>query len=358
MKKLPVAVCIFLIALTTAVAASGQTKPSIAPSGLAVVRPVLNSQQNDQALKAVLNNTFISGIAFQIAWRDVEPAQGKLDWSQLDELFAEAEAARKWVQLVVYPGFFTPEWALAGVKTEEFPIPYGPGHGKLEKLPTPWNEIYLKRWYQFLRQLSERYEKSPAFVVIAAGGPTSVSEEMTLPQSPEDLKKWQLDGYTPRKYTEAWEDTLQVYASVFPNQFVSLSVGSGIKLNEQGKIEPRQGIRTRQAIIDHAIRLLGSRFILQNSDLHGGPDQHPATAFVMGYTARINTGLEMRCPAERGSLAMGAESDPPLALRKSIDKGVPNKPGPHVKYLEIYEADVLADEMQPVLRYGASLFPR
>ena len=78
----------------------------------------------------------------------------------------------------------------------------------------------------------------------------------------------------------------------------------------------------------------------------------------MSYSGLINTGLEMRCPAERGSLAMGAEGDPPLALRKSIDKGMPNKSGRHVKYLEIYEADVLADEMQPVLRYGASLFTR
>jgi hypothetical protein len=36
----------------------------------------------------------------------------------------------------------------------------------------------------------------------------------------------------------------------------------------------------------------------------------------------------------------------------------PNDSGQHVDYLEIYEPDVLADEMQPVLRYGASLFAR
>ena len=54
---------------------------------------------------------------------------------------------------------------------------------------------------------------------------------------------------------------------------------------------------------------------------------------------------------------MGARGNPPLALRRSIDKGMkPNKAGHQVNYLEIYEADVPADEMQPVLRYGASLF--
>jgi hypothetical protein len=67
----------------------------------------------------------------------------------------------------------------------------------------------------------------------------------------------------------------------------------------------------------------------------------------------------MRCTAELGtcSTALGAEGDPSLALKKSIAKGMqPNNEGERVNYLEIYEGDVLADEMQSVLRDGASLF--
>lgn len=56
---------------------------------------------------------------------------------------------------------------------------------------------------------------------------------------------------------------------------------------------------------------------------------------------------------------MGAEGDPLLALRKSIDIAMErNSAGRHVNYLEIYAADVLADEMQPDLRYAAALFLR
>jgi hypothetical protein len=354
----PILASLLLIFPNIAQAEAGQRAPSIAPSGLAVVRPVANSPQNDQSLKQALNNSFVSGVEFQIKWRDIEPTQGQPDWSKLDELFAVAASSKKWVQLVIYPGFFTPAWALDGVKAEEFAIPYGPGKGTVERLPMPWNSVYLHRWSAFLEQVSDRYGKSPSFAMIAAAGPTSVSAEMTLPQSPENLRKWQADSYTPRKYIEAWQTALQFYAADFPNQFVSLSVGSGLNINDQGKIEAQEGTRTRQAIVDRAIQLLGPRFVLQNSDLHGGADQHPATAFVMSYSGRTNTGLEMRCPAERGSLAMGAEGNPPLALRKSIDKGMPNKSDRHVKYLEIYEADVLADDMQSVLRYGASLFTR
>jgi hypothetical protein len=33
--------------------------------------------------------------------------------------------------------------------------------------------------------------------MIAAAGPTSVSSEMTLPNSPPNIKKWLDDSYTP-----------------------------------------------------------------------------------------------------------------------------------------------------------------
>jgi hypothetical protein len=331
-----------------------------APSGLVVVRHVNNSPEQDRALEEqALNNPFISGVGFQIHWSDIELVEGKPDWSKLDELFAAAEKSKKWVQLCIYPGFFSPAWALEGVKTEKFPVQYGPDKGTVLSLPMPWDRVYLARWFAFLKQLSDRYGQSPAFRMIAAAGPTSVSEEMTLPRNP---KKWQGDSYTPSKYIEAYQKVFQVYAADFPNQFISLAVGNGLNINDQGKIHPREGMRTRQTIIDQAVHLLGRRFVLENHDLHAGPEhQQDATPFVMSYSGRTITGLEMKCAADLGtcSAGMGAKGDPPLALRRSIDKGMqPNKAGQHVNYLEIYEPDVLADEMQPVLRYGASLFAR
>jgi len=330
-----------------------------APSGLVAV--LQNKPQVDRALDLrALNNPFISGVALQIHWGDIEAVEGKPEWSKLDELFAAAEKSKKWVQLLIFPGFFSPAWALEGVKTEQFAIQYGPGTGTVLSLPMPWNTVYLNRWFEFLKQLSDRYGKSPAFRMIAAAGPTSVSVEFTLPGKPEDMKKWLNDSYTPRKYIEAWQKVFQVYAADFPNQWVSLSMGSGLNINDQSKRDPGEGMRTQQTIIDQAMRLLGRRFVLQNSDLSAGPVQRRrGTSLLIGYSGRIITGFQLRTSCEHNSGDMGAEGDPPLALRKSIDKGMePNSAGQHVNYLEIYEPDVLADEMQPVLRYGASLFAR
>lgn len=153
----------------------------------------------------------------------------------------------------------------------------------------------------------------------------------------------------------------QAYAAGFPNQFVSLSMGLGLNINNQGSIDAREHLRTRQVVIDQPMGLLGRRFALQFSNLDGnpGPGRGPhGTDLVISYSGRIITGLQLRTSCERNSGDMGAEGNPPLALRRAISKGMrPNKVGQHVNY-EVQEPDVLADDMQPVLKYGVSLFAR
>jgi hypothetical protein len=333
------------------------------PGGLAVVIP--SGVRRDPSLDIqALNNAYMNGVAIQINWRDIEPVQGRPDWSRLDELMAAAQSSGKWVQLAIFPGFFSPAWALEGAKTEQFAIPYGPGHGTVTKLPMPWDRAYLGRWFAFLRRLGERYGGSPAFRMIAAAGPTSVSEEMTLPSSPPAIAKWLIAGYTPAKYLGAWEETLRVYADVFPNQCVSLA-GPGVPIHEQGKAVDRAAhLRAREDVVARAMRVLGGRLAIQSNDLHAGhavveaPDY---TDFINSYSGRIITGFEMRGGSQGPvpSQVMGAAGDPALALTRSISKGMaPNKSGRHVDYLQIYEGDVLPNAMQPVLKDAASLFPR
>ena len=158
----------------------------------------------------------------------------------------------------------------------------------------------ITHWFTFLRQLSDRYGKTPAFTVIAADGPTSVSAEFTLPSTPADLRTWLNASYTPRKYIEAWHKVFQVLRDYFPNQYVSLSLGFGLNINDRGKQDGRERMRTKQAIIQQGIGLLRRRFALQYSNLDGtaGPDVGPpGTALVIGYNGRIITGFQLRTSA-------------------------------------------------------------
>jgi len=308
-----------------------------------------------------VNNPYISGFAYQINWVDIEPVQGKPDWSKLDALFAAAESARKWVRLVVIPGYFAPPWAVDGAKSETFSVQYGLYQGQDLNLPMPWDGVYLAHWFAFLKELSGRYQRSPAFRLIAAAGPTSVSDELTMPHAPAELKIWQRNSYTPRRFLEAWQRVFQTYAAYFPNQYVTLTVGQGLPLNDQGRVDHAEPARTREAVSEQARSILGHRFVLMNQDLHAGPKEHEETDLVRNYAGRAITALQMRCGSQDqvGSKAMGAEGDPPLALRRSIALGMqPSSAGQHVSFLEIQEPDILAAPMQPVLRDAAALFER
>jgi hypothetical protein len=361
--RVPIALvlaCALLLSLGVALPAAAQPPPGAtsAPNGLVVV--VENKPQQDRLNLKALENPYIRGVALQIRWSDLEPVEGSPNWSKLDQLFAAAETSKKWVQLLLFPGFFSPPWALEGVQTQSFPLQYGPGKGSVAKLPMPWNDRYLRRWFAFVKKLSERYGTNPAFRVIAASGPTSVSAEYTLPGKPEDVRIWLSLGYTPSKYIAAWQKTLQFYAASFPNQYVSVSMGFGLNINDRGQLDGRERKRTRQEVIDQAMRILGRRFVLQFSNLDGFPGAGPgprAVGFVIGYNGQVITGLQLRTSCEHHSGDMGAEGNPVLALKRSLDIGTQtNSSGQRVNYIEIYEPDVLADNLQPVLRDGAALF--
>jgi Beta-galactosidase len=333
------------------------------PTGLVVVIEYKTRAQFTADLRA-LKNASIRGAALQIHWSDVEPSSDSFDWSALDELFAASSADSKWVQLLIFPGFFSPRWALEGVKTGSFPLQYGPGAGTAAALPMPWDRTYLGRWTTFLRRLSDRYASNPALRVMAADGPTSVSAETTLPNSPPDLRKWQTNGYTPTKYLGAWRDVLDAYAADFPNQCVSISGGAsaGLNINDHGRLEPQQNIRTKKAIVDEATRRFGPRFALQLSDVHAGPGPHVESSegedhYIIDQIGHVITGFQLRTSAEHGSAVMGAQGNPPLALKKSLDLALAtNSAGRHVDYVEVYSPDVFAADLQPALQAAAARF--
>jgi len=299
-------------------------------------------------------NPNTSGVTFRTSWADVEPEDGKFDFSKIETVFANAEKNGKWVELILIPGFGTPAWAMQGVQTVQFAIPYGPGSGTgtLRPLPVPWDSIYLSRWFTFVKVIGQRYAGRSSFRKIAAAGPTSVSAEMSLPNSPNDISQWESAGYTSQKYIDAWRQTFSVYASAFPHQYFSLALFPGLPIPDRS-----QETYTREQVINLGLQY-PSQFALEEDGLSAdSSNKNYGYRVVRDHSGQVATGFMMNTSATQRSAQMGADGDPPLALRKSIDKGMePNSTGQHVNFLEIYEPDVTAQDMQPVLRYGASLF--
>src|SRR5208283_5220283 len=109
--------------------------------------------------------------------------------------------------------------------------------------------------------------------------------------------------------------------------------------------DPRQKAYAREQIINLGLQY-PSQFALESDGLNSSRSDKTLW-LVKDHSGQVVTGFMMSTDATLRSQRMGVEGDPPLALRRSIDNGMkPNNAGQHVDYLEIYEPDVLADEMQ------------
>jgi hypothetical protein len=330
------------------------------PSGLTAV---FKNEPNEPLDPKPFLSPYVSGVAMQIHWSDIEPVRGQPNWARLDHFFAAAQASRKFVHLYVFPGFWSPAWALEGAETDLFAVQYGPGKGEILTLPMPWDPVYLGNWFTFVKQLSERYGDRPEFPMVGAAGPTSVTVEVTEPDNlkatpklPSPIDTWIKHGYTSTKYIHAWQKAFNTYGMLFPNQYVSLSHGDGVRINAEGVFDPSEQERTPVEIIGEGISTLGTQFVLQSSSLRGNNHQAKTHALIISYNGRCVTGFQLTTSCEQSPASMGAPGNPPLALKRSIENGTKkNQNGKYVDYIEIYTPDVEAEDLQPVLEWGAAL---
>ena len=323
---------------------------------------------------ATISNPSISGVAFQIRWDDIEPVAPtpvpgsaainyNLSLCRLQQVFNAADAAGKWVQLLIFPGFWSPSWVINSVATDKFYVQYGPEKGKFLPLPLPLstNTTYFDDWSAFLGQISAAFETNPEFRMISAAGPTSVSVEFTEPDStktilPDGLTEnaeWQLDGYTPALYERAWQEVFNTYAADFPGQYISLSHGNDVALPKPGSVAT-----TRTQVLNEASDILGDQFTYQSSALQGEASSHKAAIDSVIDENGIYpvTGFQEGSQVINGSTAAPGNAE--LALVREIETGMQLNPanGQHVDYLEVHAADVEDADLQPVLAWAASLF--
>jgi hypothetical protein len=166
----------------------------------------------------VLTDPAISGLAVGMHWDHIQlsdplcvlnhscsSSPDGYDWSYLDDAFAEAGSAHKFVQLIITPGFDSPPWLLSKLSPCDGLFPPGtstnlPDCGTVQfanfpedqrsdqfngafVLPLPWNRLYQAAWWDFLVHLNARYNRNPTFVAMAVAEPVAGSDEFILPTS-------------------------------------------------------------------------------------------------------------------------------------------------------------------------------
>jgi len=222
-------------------------------------------------------NPAVSGLALQIHWDTLNPYPpsdypNAYYWDLVDLAFAEAEdwnlqhpdRTPKTIQLILDPGFQSPQWVLDQIPSCDGLFDIGlttlstcgevtffgysePTDGNV--LPLPWNAVYKNAWQAFLAQVAARY---PSLVSIAVDGPSAASAEITTasnadannPQkqfsggdiSPNDMWLVLLGFHYPLPlyqgtdlaFIDEWDAAIDMYGKIFSS--VTLVATMGEKL--------------------------------------------------------------------------------------------------------------------------------
>jgi hypothetical protein len=228
------------------------------------------------------NNPGLAGIAFGIYWdrvqksdpdcaslNDCKPGtdENGNDWTYLDDVFTEAKATGKQVQLILTPGVDSPSWLFDRLRltcdtlfgtADPGPVPNcgfvtfskfpEMQHADGNRMPLPWSTIYQYWWQQFLIEVNAKYGDDEDFAAIAIAGPICASTEMILPTSRNGSRQrpgekadeaWStLIGnsfplstneyqHSDQIFVEQWEIAIQTYEGIFKNVTLFLSPDSG-----------------------------------------------------------------------------------------------------------------------------------
>lgn len=196
---------------------------SLAPHGIMAFGMTKNFLEID-----VLSLAYVSGFSAYFTWEQLESEENRYDFRYLDAILEKARKHNKIVTVGVFPGIFTPEWVYKkyprmpvfswrhSMKEDQVPVQ---GEAIQQRSPVPWDEDYLKEWYDFLGELSRRYAKHPNVCAIVLTGPAIRGITTATPLKDKiDIQRFEALGYSRQKMVEAWQRTVREYEKLFPEK--------------------------------------------------------------------------------------------------------------------------------------------
>jgi hypothetical protein len=315
----------------------------------------------------VLSSPWVDGIAVRYNWERLEPNEGRFNWADLDQDIAHAHQYRKTVSIGITAGIRTPIWvyqAGAAQFTYIWDRPWGPPACSQQRIPIPWDSVYLSKWKRFVDAFASRYEADKSVVYVKMTGINAGTQELILPHSrgreknllsvgcttSDQTQDWQRAGYTRRKIESTWLEIADTFARVLPRKSLGLMIGPrGFPpIDENGNIIPSRGadLEMPNDLIDEGVKQVGDRFVLQNNGLSAVKAwdklSQVSSRVVIGWQMVWSASDDPRCRMNGGL----NPCDPSATLAAATDRGLDTG----ARFLEIYLADLLNPQLQPVLK--------
>jgi Beta-galactosidase len=302
---------------------------------------------DEPADSSVLTNPLVVGISIRQAWRVLEKSPGVYNWSFLDSEVSRAAQAGKVVLLrVLSEGPSTPEWALDGVQTFHYEDRNRYHAGRSGLIAVYWDKTYLARKKAMIQALGAHFSSNPAVRVVAAICASSHSGDWAVPHSRFDIANWYAIGYSPERMIDVCKQIIDVTMESFPRQCVTLAVG------RDGRLDPDPNYVARAAV-QYGRSHYSGRFIAQKNSL-AATTPAPGASNLKHFEMLEESGSDVAgqmlwysygdptCRNNGGR----APCDPESTLRRAVDIGLAY----HMKYIEIYQQDVL--HLPGVIRYA------
>jgi hypothetical protein len=225
----------------------------------------------------VYSDVDVDGISVRQSWGDLEPVEGGYDWRYLDNVTARAVAAGKAVLLRINNGGGDialggncPTWVMDAVAAE--PLPPSQkfytfnDNGRSVTIAVFWDPVWLAKKTAMITALGARYSSNPALKIVAASFANAQTEDWDVPHTPPEVTAWFAAGYTSAKMLDAGRQIIDAAMAAFPNQYVTLSVGTNGHAGHGPNLDPDANYVARNAVLN-ALASWPGRLIVQKNSL-------------------------------------------------------------------------------------------
>jgi len=183
---------------------------------------------------SALTNPHLDGHKLMKWWSQLEPEEGKYDWSVIEGPMSRWLAAGKRVMLSPVtahsgpvkglPTQATPDWVFkAGAKWVPMPCA---GNNSV-RIPVYWDPIYLEKYRNFILALGKRFDDRRGIEIVFCGtgvfGETIISTELW---GKKEHRLWSEAGISPENWIKAVNAIVDAYVEAFPKTLVGLQVSN------------------------------------------------------------------------------------------------------------------------------------
>jgi hypothetical protein len=196
-----------------------------APRGIYVA---YGRELNDRILQA----PYLTGVLVRAHWREVEPAEGRFDWAPLRRDIELARKHGKKVTLALAGGPATPDWVYAaGAQAFEYTFmnPHSPRGGRSERIPLPWDSVFIAKWTNTIAALGREFGSDPAVTLVHITGSSKNGFELQLPEERgrtpgERGGRWIEVGFTAAQFEAGWKSVIEAFGRSFPGKALDLEI--------------------------------------------------------------------------------------------------------------------------------------